>query len=347
MQTPKANGRPARPSTIGVKNLMAQKFEAVRYVVPGYVAEGCTLLVGAPKLGKSWLCLEIALAVAGGGQCLGGIECEQGDVLYLALEDNERRLQSRVNTIWSREAQARLDLPAGLEFATRWNRADQEGIADIRAWLDEHPRARLVIVDVLAAFKPLGRKRDQQLYDADYSSLRDLQQLAAEKGVAIIVVHHTRKSTAEIDPFDAISGTLGLSGAADTALILRRDANGSTLYGRGRDIEEVETALEFDAVTCRWRALGAVAEVRRSTERAQIIELLADASLPMKPAEIAKTIGKSGDAVRQLLSKMAKGGEVERVDGGYIHPDHTGHASHRISTPTPGNSGYEHDDFGE
>ncbi|WP_238207216.1 AAA family ATPase, partial [Methylobacterium aerolatum] len=64
-------------------DLRRMSFPPIRYVVPGYIAEGCTLLAGRPKLGKSWLVLESGLAVARGGDCLGGIQCEQGDVLYL------------------------------------------------------------------------------------------------------------------------------------------------------------------------------------------------------------------------------------------------------------------------
>ena|SRR5687768_9966457 len=93
-----ANGQGRDTPLIGrASDLQVMKFPPVRYVVPGFIAEGCTLLAGRPKLGKSWLML--GLAVAGGRYCLGDARCEQGGVLYLALEDNQRRLQRRIDKV--------------------------------------------------------------------------------------------------------------------------------------------------------------------------------------------------------------------------------------------------------
>jgi RecA-family ATPase len=125
---------------------------------------------------------------------------------------------------------------------------------------------RLVIIDVLMMFRPAGNRSDNS-YEADYNAIKGLQALAGQFNVAIVVVHHTRKSGSDVDPFEKVSGTLGLSGAADAALILDRDGNGATLYGRGRDVEEVEVAVSFDKATCRWNILGAASEVRRTRLR--------------------------------------------------------------------------------
>ena len=142
------------------------------------------------------------------------------------------------------EAQARVPVPERLHLATEWPRANEGGIAAIRTWIKEHRGARLVIVDVLAMFKAIAKGKDQTLYEADYLAIKELQALAVAMGIAIVVVHHTRKSAAETGPFEKGSGTLGLSGAADTTIILDRDQNGCTLYGRGRDTEESETAVD-------------------------------------------------------------------------------------------------------
>jgi hypothetical protein len=319
---------PARRSGwITARALCELEFAPIKYVVPGYIAEGLTLLAGKPKIGKSWLSMDIALAVSAGGACLGGISCESGDVLYLALEDNRRRLQSRIRKLWEIEVLAcRTPVPERLHLATEWPRANESGVALIREWIDQHPGARLVIVDVLAMFKAIAKGRDQTLYEADYLAIKELQALAMETGVAIVVVHHTRKSGAEADPFEKVSGTLGLSGAADTTIILDRDQNGCTLYGRGRDIEEIETAVDFDRHSCRWRALGDAAQVRRTDERSVILTMLADNREPMSPAEIADALGLPRNNVKQLLFKMAKAGEVVKIGGKgwYAHPDHAG-----------------------
>jgi hypothetical protein len=297
--------------------LRTKVFEAIKYIVPGYIAEGCTLLAGRPKLGKSWMMLDIGLAVAGGCYCLGDTECEQGDVLYLALEDNERRLQSRMTKLLGFAN----EWPARFHYATEWPRADAGGLEAIRKWIASAENPRLVVVDILAMFRS-PRRKDQQPYESDYAAIQGLQAIASENGVAIVIVHHLRKSAGEVDPFEKVSGTLGLSGAADTVLILDRDGQGCTLYGRGRDIEEIERAIEFDKPTCRWRVLGEALDVRRTDERSAILDVLEQAGEPMTPAEIADAAGMSRNNAKQLLFKMAKAGEVTKARRGrYQHPE--------------------------
>jgi biotin operon repressor len=305
-------------SLVSAADLLGMEFEEIRYIVPGYVVPGATILAGRPKLGKSWLALEWALAVATGGTCLGGVQCEQGDVLYMALEDNLRRLQSRVDRIHP----AGTPGPDNLQFATESPRASEGGLKFIRQWLDAHPAARLIIVDILTIFRNVRNGRDTP-YEADYAAVKCLQSLAMEYSVAIVIVHHTRKGGGDTEAFDKVSGTLGLSGAADTTLVLDRDGNGCTLYGRGRDIPEIETAVQFSKDTCKWSVLGLASEVRRTDERTQILEVLKDADEPMSPTDIADALGVPRNNIKQLLFKMAKVGEVtkSRQRGRYIHPD--------------------------
>jgi len=145
---------------------------------------------------------------------------------------------------------------------------------------------------------------------------------AGERGLAILVLTHTRKLEAE-DPLDTVSGTLGLSGSADTILVINRTAQGITLHGRGRDIETLERAVQFEAATCRWRLLGDAAEVQRSKTTATIIEALAEDKRPMGPAEIANITGLSSGVVRQRLRGMVKNGEAVKVGrGDYAHRDY-------------------------
>ena len=211
--------------------------------------------------------LDMGLAVATGSTCLGGIECEQGDVLYLALEDNERRLQKRIDKVLGPIH----DWPESFEYATEWPRAGDGGVERIEEWILSAGNPRLIIVDVLAMFRPTSSRSDNQ-YEADYLAIKGLQALASQYNVAVVIVTHTRKSGSEVDPFEKVSGTLGLSGGADTTMVLDRDGNGATIYGRGRDIEEIESAVEFDRSTCRWRVQGTASEVRRSDERSEILD---------------------------------------------------------------------------
>ena len=298
--------------------LGAMTFPDIKWIVPMYLPEGCTILAGRPKLGKSWLALDIALAVARGSYCLGDIECPKGDVLYLALEDNPRRLKSRVDKV----SPPRCDdkWPHDLDFATEWPRCEEGGLDAMREWLESKANPRLIIVDVLAQFRS-GRGGQENLYEADYKAVKALQALAAEYSIAIVIVHHVRKGMGDADPFERVSGTNGLTGAADTAMILDRDTNGCTLYARGRDLEEYERACTFDRTTCRWTVQGEASEVRRTDERSQILSVLEDADEPMSPQEIAVMSDMKRNNVDRLLGKMAKAGEVLKASRGrYVHP---------------------------
>ena len=317
-----AQSRPAKvaPQMISAAALMRKKFAPVQYVVPGYVAEGCTLLAGAPKLGKSWLALEWAIAKATGGQCMGSVQTgEPGDTLYLALEDNERRLQSRMDRLLPFGSEG----PDRLTLATKWARADQGGLDDIRAWARGVAKPRLIIIDVLAAFRqPTSPKGSP--YEQDYAAVKALTELASELGVAIVAVLHTRKSREQVDPFDRVSGTLGLSGAADTALILDRDGQGVTLYGRGRDIPEIETAMQFNKDACRWSVMGRAAEVHQSDARKAVTDCLLVTTEPMSPVTIAEATGQTRGSTKTLLFRMFSKGEVLKTKRGlYVHPSRT------------------------
>ena len=315
-----AKPKPNAPQMISAAALMRKKFAPVQYVIPGYVAEGCTILAGAPKLGKSWLALEWAIAKATGGPCMGTIQTgEAGDTLYLALEDNERRLQSRMDRLLPFGSEG----PGRLTLATKWPRADQGGLDEIRAWARGAERPKLVIIDVLAAFRqPTSPKGSP--YEQDYAAVKALTELASELGVAVVAVLHTRKSREQVDPFDRVSGTLGLSGAADTALILDRDGQGVTLYGRGRDIPEIETAMQFNKDACRWSVMGRAAEVHQSDARKAVTDCLLVTTEPMSPVTIAEATGQTRGSMKTLLFRMFSKGEVLKTKRGlYVHPSRT------------------------
>ena len=293
--------------------LQTMTFPPLKFILPGLVPEGATLLVSRPKFGKSWLALDIAIATAADRFTLGTLKPSAGDVLYLALEDGRRRLQRRITKVLPTFSIA---WPQGLEMATEWPRADQGGLADIEQWLVAHPNARLVIVDTLAQFRKLSNGKGQ-LYPEDYVAISGLQKLASKYNVGIIIVHHDRKSEAD-DVFDTVSGTLGLTGAADTILIMKRQSGAVTLYVRGRDIEESEMAMQFDKTSCRWTILGTAADVHRSSERAAVLKALETAGADgLSVAEImAATGSQNRNTTDVLLFRMAETGEVSRVKRG-------------------------------
>lgn len=295
-----------------LKFLLKQELPQPRWAVPNLLPEGLILLAGKPKLGKSWLALALAIAIASGGRALGQYQVTTGDVLYLALEDNPRRIQKR-----ARKLLGEGPIPDRLEFATRWKRLDSDGVPDLDLWLNAHSDARLIVIDTFARVRPRPQ-RIGNLYDEDYNALEGVKALADRYGVTIFVVHHLRKMSAD-DPLDAISGTTGLTGAIDGALILNRtrgnaDAN---LLVVGRDIEEdLELALRFDSMTAQWIAVGNARDFKMSNERLVIRDAIANAKRPLSPSEVASVTGQSTDNVKSLMSKMARAGELKALGRG-------------------------------
>jgi hypothetical protein len=323
---PAAEAAPAKPIEIkatwkSAADLHDRTFAAIKYVIPKYLAEGCTLLAGRPKIGKSWLTEDWALNVADGGETLGE-KVEQGDVLLLALEDNERRLQDRFKKILGpfRKPSTRL------YYETEWPRTDEGGLEKIEAWITAMPNPKLIIIDVLARIRPLQQGRAPQ-YDIDYQIVASLQKIASARRIAIVVVTHVRKSGSESgDAIDKISGTLGLSGAADSFMVLDRDGQGVTLYTRGRDIEEISVAIEFKPGRCRWTVLGQAGEVRKSDERRLILDALNGSGTGMTRADLVAATEMKSNNVGVLLNKMMKAGEIMKTVGGcYLTstPDNT------------------------
>jgi hypothetical protein len=185
----------------------------------------------------------------------------------------------------------------------------------------------MVVIDVLQRIKPAGSIA-RNSYENDYSAWAPLQQWATEKQIAVLGLHHTKKGGAD-DPLEALSGSNGLSACADTTIVLDSDQNGKTLYVRGRDIEEKETAVTF--VAGNWSVLGAASDVHRSQERSVILEALRDNQEPMTPGELAATLGRKPNNIKQLVFKMAKAGELHRVgEGRYrIDPIHSRNPDNR------------------
>ncbi len=310
--------RPAPQWKLGsftAEQLQAMKFPPTSFLVEGIIpAEGLTLLCSKPKFGKSWLDYDICIGCTTNRFILGQIIPAQGDVLYLALEDSKRRLQRRMSKL----------LPAGtawpkdLTLKTEWRHLHEGGLDDIRGWhADSKRNGRkpiLVVIDVLAKVrKPTGNK---QLYEADYEALTGLTQLASELGLAVVVVHHTRKMASD-DLMETISGSFGISGAADTILVLANKASGTVLDVRGRDVESRELAIEFSKESCRWRILGTATEVHMSDQRGRVLAALEDADEGLAVAEIVVAAQlRSRNAADILLFKMAKAGTIERVKRG-------------------------------
>src|SRR5215211_7200115 len=334
-QMPKDWRKHSVPTTITAAELMDKELPPVKWAVSGVLPEGVTILAGKPKMGKSWLALGLCVSVAAGGYALGKIPAECGGALYLGLEDQERRLQRRLKKVLAGEA-----APSGLEVAWSWPRLDQGGVESLRKYLEDRPDIRLVVIDTLKKIRP-RESGSRGVYDLDYEALEPLLPLAAEFGVAILVVHHLRKMEAG-DPLDMISGSTGLTGGVDGVLILKRDRGkqDATLAIDGRDVEEpTELALRWDADIASWSLMGGAEEYRQSEERRGIVNLLRRAGEPLGPKDIAQVLGRNYGAVRVMLSEMVKDGLLASPSRGkYIPTNNTNNANMTNNTNNANNA---------
>jgi len=304
-------------------DLIAADFPPLTYAVDGLVPEGLSLLVGPPKVGKSWAALDLGVAVASGGPALGGVAVDQGDVFYLALEDGPRRLRDRLSLRLRDEPP-----PERLRFATHAPAINEGLTALLDDWHSQVLAPRLVIVDVLAKVKPVSDGR-RSAYAEDYAALAPLQQWATEKRAAVVVVHHTRKAKDD-DYLASVSGTHGLAGSADAVLVLTRPrtSGNAVLSVTGRDIAEQEVALSFDGDNGLWRVVGgsldtAAQEVHTSRATAGVGDRMTDVITHViqstefvKPADIAAAIGMSVDDAGRYLRRAADAGRIERTGRG-------------------------------
>ena len=285
---------PAYLPAVSMQDLYETIYPSRPPIIDGLLYAGTYLFVGAPKVGKSFLMAQIGYHVSTGLE-LWGYPVHQGAVLYLALEDDHRRLQDRLFRMFGTESADNLyfsiyakQLGAGLEEQLKW-------------FVQEHPDTRLIIIDTLQKVRESGG--DTYSYASDYEVITKLKAFADEHGICLLLVHHTRKQQAE-DKFDMISGTNGLLGAADGAFLLqkeRRTSNAATLDISGRDqqdqrlyltrneerliwtLERAETELWKEPLDPVLAAIAALVTAEQPQWSGTATELVAALGLKMKP----------------------------------------------------------------
>lgn len=343
-----AQGEDAPPlQSLPVKraiDLMGREFAPLKWIIPDILPEGYAVLVGRPKLGKSYLALDWCVAVAAGGYAMGERKCDRREVLYCGLEDSERRLQSRLREVIGAD-----QIPAALHYlaAGEMPRFGNGGMELLDAFLSEHPGVGLVVIDTYARVRP-PKPKHADPYVFDYENGAALADLARRHGVSILCVLHARKAPSE-DFIDEASGTLGIAGAADVILVMRR-ARGSqdvALHYTGKDVPEVGLGVRFDPRDKSWRIVGTLAEVQQSSEWREVCDLLKDGRT-YSPAQIAAELGVSVGSMRHRLRKMAEQGAVEQAGYGKyhsttmskmihsVHSIHSDHSVHSVHSSTRG-----------
>ncbi|MDD5189919.1 MAG: AAA family ATPase [Dehalococcoidales bacterium] len=290
-----------------VAELLTTDFPETRWIIPGKIPVGLSILGGRPKLGKSWLMLQISYAVGKGGKIFNE-DIEAGKVLYLALEDSARRLKSRIQSM-------SIPLDCNIDFALRWTPFQGKGIDLLAADIEANAYS-LVVVDTLTRATPGVDQAKAEVIGPIISRLHDL---AGLHNNAIILVDHTRKpSTFAADPVDDIISSTAKTGAADTIFALYREQGkpGAVLKGRGRDIEEIDMRLSWDRDTFTWQFKGNSFDIEITEHRANILAAL-DETGKAQASTIAKIVKQDLSNTSKRLTDLVNAGLVslENIEG--------------------------------
>ena len=236
--------------TIDGNTLMAQEYEPLQFSIDKILPHGVFVFAGSPKIGKSWLTLDMCQAVSTGNK-LWDFSTTVGDVLYLALEDKFSRLQGRLIQMKAEN----VDI-SRLHLATASFGMENGLFEQIHHFISLFPATNFIAIDTLERIRDSGRDRD--IYSCDYSDMNKLREITDKYRITLLLVHHTRKMF-DADPLNTISGSTGLIGAVDGAFVLAKDnrtGNKAKLTISNRDTESFCFELRFEAETCRWDFIG-------------------------------------------------------------------------------------------
>jgi hypothetical protein len=289
----------------------------VRWTVDGLLPEGFTLLVGPPKRGKTILAAMISLACAAGGNALGQFTADPCEVLYLALEDSERRLQDRAHRVLQ-GIETGPETLARLHYETRWPRFGNEGgLTLLEEWLGKHAECRLVVIDILGRIRP--RRLGQNVYDEDMEFLAPITEMAGRRRISILGLHHTNKRTTE-DSYLSTSGSEAIGGTADGTMRLwskRGEAKARLEMSHREFLHDKSFDLTFDPRLGIWSIDGETpAGEGQSLARQQIVRALIDNG-PLSPKRLAEVIEKNKSTVWTLLQRMERDRQVGSNAGVY------------------------------
>lgn len=236
---------PGDLQTITAQELLERPLEGVNWLVEGLIAVGLVVLAGTPKVGKSWFAALMALCVSTGEPFLDHAT-KQADVLYLCLEDTFPRILQRLFHLTD-AANDRL------HFAVMAEKLQSGLMGQLERFVKEHPGTRLVIIDTLQTVRNAS---NDNAYAADYGGLGLLKCFADDHGIAMVLVHHTRKMSDSSNVFNMVSGSNGIMGTADETMVLAKSNffdGKATLSVTGRDVDLAEYKLAFR--DCRWELI--------------------------------------------------------------------------------------------
>lgn len=287
---------------ISASELENKSLTPVNWAIEGILPEGLTILDGAPKSGKSIFALNLALALSSDKEMLGKKNQSIKNVLYLPYEDSERRLQDRI--IKNKNGMSITIDPKTFFFdGCNPPKIDARSLENMGYIIKEN-KIEVLIIDTLGSALKNNKRKSHSAYMDDYEVLNGFQRFAIGNKISLLLLHHTRKMKAE-NVFDEISGTRGITGAADANFVLQKNKLGGMLSIQGRDIEDQILDLELDTNTLVWKFKGLNNEMKLTPEQIQILNSFEkDNSIILSPIEIANRIEKADVNIRPNLGKL-------------------------------------------
>ena len=252
-------------ASIAASDLQTAKIDPPEWLIPDVLPQGLAILCASSKVGKSWMAMQMCLAISRGKEFLD-YASNQAGCLYLALEDGIFRLKDRLNKV--------LDggkAPSNFYLSIKANGLDGGLIKQLDEEFEEHPDIKLIIIDTLQKVRG-SAKKDEIAYATDYRELGALKEYADNKRICIFLIHHLRKMADENDVFNMISGSNGIMGVCDTIFIIykkkRQDEN-AVLFMTGRDIRQQDVVVHFDETKYRWEMVGTAEEEERKRKKCE------------------------------------------------------------------------------
>ncbi len=289
-----------------VSELMDAEFPDPVYLVPGLLPTGLCVLAGRPKLGKSWLALQLAIAIGSNGNFLGQ-QTVRGNVLYYALEDNPRRIQERLK----KQNTAKLH---NVSFVFEFGKSLANAVADLTSNI-ESGGYRLIVIDTISRAIGKADQMDQGQMNVIFGML---QQLAIKHDATILLIDHHKKSNGfSQDVIDDVMGATSKMSVADAAWGLYRDRSGkdAVLKTTGRDVEDREISITFDKESFLWQSHGNANDVKTGTLKGDIADAITEMGGTATTKDIADFVRRPPSNVSRDIRAMLDDNQVARFEG--------------------------------
>ena len=291
--------------TITANTLINTEYPPLQFAIEQILPQGIFILAGSGKIGKSWLILDMCVSVATGAT-FWNYGTTSGEVLCLALEDNHRRLQSRLL-----EINEKIETPK-LHFAISSMGISNGLIDQVNDFIEAYPNTKFIVIDTLENIR--NTEVETSMYSHDYNDIKALRTITDAHDVTVILVHHTRKMF-DPDPLNMLTGSTGLVGAVDGVWVLekeKRTENKGKLTIANRDTEGYCFKVEFDKDNCKWLNLGNYEEITSDDDSdfCNIINNFVNYRWQGTATELVESITETNISATAITKKLNKNKDI-------------------------------------